>query len=491
MSSEVQQFSGENAAHIAHFADTSLSLWRYNIDTREVWWSTGFYNSLGYQSSEIECSYNTFFEYLLYYGDKQAFLKTTLPAGNSVENSTHIRLLTKNKGYQWFKNTTKQYLAENGRFIYGILTNISESKTAELNAIDNEVKFEEIGRLAKVGYWQIDCRTMELELSREIYDIYELNPSLTLSIDELLSYFLPQHEPVIKNAIDNALRLCIPYDVELQFKTAKDNIIWVKCKGMPVIDEYGRSKYLRGIFQNIDGIKKRGITMQSSINLLDDQNKRLQNFAYIVSHNLRSHAGNLKFMVDLFEETPAENERDEIFAHIKTISQSLSATMSHLDEIVKMQAEISNGTKLLEFSEIFNNVASALQANIKASGAHINTNFSNAPTVNYIPAYLESILQNLLTNAIKYRHPDRIPIIYITTYKVGNEVFMTFEDNGIGIDLERYGNQLFGMYKTFHTNPDAKGIGLFMTRNQIEALGGYITVDSAVNVGTKFTIKLV
>ncbi|HEK20726.1 MULTISPECIES: PAS domain-containing sensor histidine kinase [unclassified Mucilaginibacter] len=491
MSSEVQQFSGENAAHIAHFADTGVSIWRYNIDTREVWWSTGFYQALGYQKNDIECSYSVFFDYLLYYEDRQKFLKTTLLTSNSVENSAHIRLLTKHKGYQWFQNTTKQYITETGRFIYGILINISEAKTAELKAVENETKFAEIGRIAKMGYWQIDCRTMELELSREIYDIYELNPSLPISVDELLSYFLPQHEPVIKKAIDDALQHCIPYDIELQFKTAKENIIWVKCKGIPVIDEYGRSKYLRGIFQNIDSIKKRGITMQSSINLLDDQNKRLQNFAYIVSHNLRSHAGNLKFMVDLFEETPAEHERAEIFSHIKTISQSLSATMSHLDEIVKMQAEISNGTKLLELADIFTNVISALQADIKMSGAQINTNFSNAPTVNYIPAYLESIFQNLLTNAIKYRHPERTPVINITTYKAGNEVFMAFEDNGMGIDLERYGNQLFGMYKTFHTNPDAKGIGLFMTRNQVEALGGYITVESAVNIGTKFTIKLV
>jgi signal transduction histidine kinase len=104
---------------------------------------------------------------------------------------------------------------------------------------------------------------------------------------------------------------------------------------------------------------------------------------------------------------------------------------------------------------------------------------------------MESILQNLLTNALKYSHPDRQPHIICHTMKERNHIYLIFEDNGIGIDLERYGDKVFGMYKTFHQNPDAKGIGLFITRNQIEALGGTIKIESTVNIGTKFTIKLV
>jgi light-regulated signal transduction histidine kinase (bacteriophytochrome) len=296
---------------------------------------------------------------------------------------------------------------------------------------------------------------------------------------------------VLTNAINNGIKLCKPYDIEVLFKTAKNNVIWVRSKGVPVLDSYGKCITLKGIFQDIDSIKKKGITLQSSINLLDDQNKRLQNFAYIVSHNLRSHAGNLKFMVNLFEESTMKDDRAEIFSHIKTISESLSATMGHLDEIVRIQSEISKERKLIDFDTTFNNVASALHTNIVASGAEINTDFTNCPKVNYIPAYLESIFQNLLTNAIKYRHPDRKPVINCATHKVGNEVYLVFEDNGMGIDLQRFGDQLFGMYKTFHHNSDSKGIGLFITRNQVEALGGSIKVDSTVNVGTKFTVKLV
>ena len=97
----------------------------------------------------------------------------------------------------------------------------------------------------------------------------------------------------------------------------------------------------------------------------------------------------------------------------------------------------------------------------------------------------------MITNSIKYRSPDRKPVIKVRSAKIRHHIYLYFEDNGMGIDLNKYGDSIFGMYKTFHQNPDAKGIGLFMTRNQIEALGGSIDVSSEVNVGTRFTVKLV
>jgi signal transduction histidine kinase len=196
-------------------------------------------------------------------------------------------------------------------------------------------------------------------------------------------------------------------------------------------------------------------------------------------------------MVNLFEETELEKDRNEIFSHIKSISGSLNATIEHLNEIVKMQTEITNERSIVNFEILFRNIQSAIKSNIEALDAHIAYDFSKCPQINYIPAYMESILQNLLTNALKYSHPSRQPVIRCYTLKERNHIYLIFEDNGIGIDLERYGDKVFGMYKTFHQNPDAKGIGLFITRNQIEALGGTIKIESTVNIGTKFTIKLV
>jgi signal transduction histidine kinase len=105
-----------------------------------------------------------------------------------------------------------------------------------------------------------------------------------------------------------------------------------------------------------------------------------------------------------------------------------------------------------------------------------------------VPAYLQSIALNFITNAIKYRHPDRPAIVSIDAKKMDKWIILSVADNGIGIDLEQHGHKLFGMYKTFHGNSDARGIGLFITKNQIEAMGGKVEVESTAGFGTKFNI---
>ena len=108
--------------------------------------------------------------------------------------------------------------------------------------------------------------------------------------------------------------------------------------------------------------------------------------------------------------------------------------------------------------------------------------------VNVVPSYLESILLNLMTNAIKYRSADRDPQIRLSAETEGDYTVLSVQDNGIGIDLDTHGKKLFGMYKTFHSNKDARGLGLFITKTQVEAMGGKIVVDSKPNEGSTFKI---
>ena len=109
----------------------------------------------------------------------------------------------------------------------------------------------------------------------------------------------------------------------------------------------------------------------------------------------------------------------------------------------------------------------------------------------FTKSYLESILFNLLTNSIKYRSKDRKVLISIKAECINEEVKVTIADNGLGIDLEKYGDKIFGMYKTFHGNEDATGLGLFMVKNQIESMNGRIEVESKVGEGTTFNIYFV
>ncbi|MFC0517531.1 ATP-binding protein [Mucilaginibacter angelicae] len=489
--SEKGKLSGDDIHLTPLINDLDTGIWKYNFNTREVKWSTGFYAVLGYQLNEIECTANTFFEHLLYHGDKPAF---TNAINNRITENTpplQLRFLTKKNGYQWFETTIRKLDDEHGSIAYGSLININRYKYNDLLSAHNQIINDDAFKTARLGIWEIELQNAQtIVLSKQVYDLFDLQNHLNLSVEEFISFFEPPYRPVLQNAINNTINHSRPFDIDLLLRSAKNHMLWLKVKAVPVINHFGKCTAIKGVVQDIDSEKRKLLKHEQSINLLTDQNRRLQNFAYIVSHNLRSHTGNLQFMVNLFEQTDANEEREEIFSHIKTISDSLDLTIEHINEIVKIQTEITKERKIVELEPMFKSICSALKNNIESINARVEWDFTQCGEISYIPAYMESILQNLLTNSLKYSHPDRPPVIKCYTIQEGNHIYLIFEDNGLGIDLERYGDKIFGMYKTFHNNSDAKGIGLFITRNQVEALGGSIKVDSAVNVGTKFTIRL-
>ncbi|RCH56714.1 hypothetical protein DJ568_02335 [Mucilaginibacter hurinus] len=470
--------------------EKSIGVWEYDINYHAVKWSEGFYEILGYDPQDIDTSYAVFFDYLLYHEDKATFLNFI---NNRLPNSkptVQIRLLTKKHGYQWFESTLHRFSGKHNHKISGSIINIHQYKLFELKFIKKDIAVNDSEKVITIGNWQLNPYTKELILSKECYDILEYKDQVKLSLEGFIGLFEKQFNTQLTAVVENAIKLSKPFDVDLVVKTANKNKLWVRVKGTAVIDDYGTCILIKGILQDIDKSKTRENCLQTNLDVLTEQNKRLQNFAYIISHNLRSHSGNLQTMIKMYDETDGEETKTEILDQIKNVTESLTKTIEHVNEIVKIQTDKPKDIREIDFLSVFKNIFSALRNNISAVNAHIEYDFSRAPGVKYLPAYLESIFQNMITNAIKYRHPDRAPHIRCFTYTMGGQVYLVFEDNGIGIDLDRHGDQVFGLYKTFHQNSDSRGVGLFITRNQIEALGGSIEIESTVNVGTRFVIRL-
>lgn len=229
--------------------------------------------------------------------------------------------------------------------------------------------------------------------------------------------------------------------------------------------------------------------LESYLNITTDQNQRLLNFAHIVSHNLKSHYGNLKMLLDLLKIENDELENNEILPLLSQSVNSLGETIQHLNEVVLVQTSDRKNFKSLNLSNYIYKCIESLSALIKIEKVNLNFDLDDTIFINAIPAYIESILLNLITNAIKYRSHDRAINVNVLTFVQENFVILKVEDNGLGIDLELNRSKLFGMYKTFHNHKDSRGIGLFITKNQIEALGGSIEVESEVNKGTVFLVK--
>lgn len=243
-----------------------------------------------------------------------------------------------------------------------------------------------------------------------------------------------------------------------------------------------------GIVEDISEFKKAEKDLNDSFALVTEQNKRLLNFSYIVSHNLRSHTSNIEAITNLIDIASNDEERKELIVMLKRASSSLNDTLINLNQIVNIQTSINIHVEPLNLKSYISKTIEALNDEIVAKDAVINENENCDLMVSYNPAYMESILLNVIFNAIRYSHPDRQPVVEINCYKENDQLVLQVSDNGIGIDLEKYGDELFGMYKTFTGNPDSKGMGLFMSKNQIDAMGGKVTVSSVLNEGTTFNI---
>ena len=223
---------------------------------------------------------------------------------------------------------------------------------------------------------------------------------------------------------------------------------------------------------------------------LIDQNKQLANFAHITSHNLRAPISNLQSLLSLHDIAESKEEKDLIFSKFGTTIDHLSSTLNILVEAIKIKEKKPSELVMEElfFDQTFTKTKGLLSGEILKINASIEADFSIVEKINYNQAYLESIFINLISNALRYSSPKRKANIQVKSRIKKGKVQLLFSDNGLGINLEKNGDKLFGLNKVFHRHKDSKGVGLYIVKNQIQSLGGTITCISKVNIGTTFII---
>jgi len=269
------------------------------------------------------------------------------------------------------------------------------------------------------------------------------------------------------------------------------NYKWILDRGKIIErDENGQPTRIIGTHTDITERVENEKKMSRTLNLVSKQNKKLQNFAHIVTHNLKEHSGNFENLLGFYDEAETDKEKEEVISYLRLTASSLKKTIKDLNKIVSIEAKKEITLEKIYISKYINRVLKVLDNNIKESNATVNNYIDENLFINFSPAYLESIIQNLLSNALKYKHPEKDPIVNISYSIVGDNIYLNVSDNGIGIDLEKHGDNIFGLYKTFHNNKDAEGVGLYLVKNQIESFGGKIDVSSAPNAGTTFTITI-
>lgn len=453
--------------------------------------SPAFLELLGYPNLPNKLSKSYFFNHVVFPADKHLLLNAIQ---NSFQTSTHflleIQLLHHDGAYKWFKiGGHAKSISEETAYMLCILTDINERVRQNIALQKNEYLLEEAGKMARVGVWELYTNPPQLTWSKEVCHIHEVPENFTPDLNTAINFYSPSSIPIIQEAVNNALSQGTPFDLELKIITATQKEIWVRAIGKAILGKNTEEIIgVRGVFQDINEQKEKQVAIDESTKIITSQNKRLVNFAHIVSHNLRAHAANLSLSLELQADETDPVQKSKLQENIQKISASLNETITHLTDLVVAQTETHEIKKSVVLDKVMQHVENVLRAEIDESKATLKVNFSKCTQIDFVPAYLESILLNFTSNAIKYRMPNVPLIISIESDLKAGKPILKVKDNGLGIDLTKHGEQLFGMYKTFHGNPTARGIGLFMTKNQVESLGGKISVESEPNKGTTFTI---
>ncbi|MEO8253133.1 MAG: PAS domain S-box protein [Flavobacterium sp.] len=295
----------------------------------------------------------------------------------------------------------------------------------------------------------------------------------------------PETDIEILNNINNAIKNKKEIKVIFHHYNKQHDKYWLELNITPVFDKEGNCTKFIGIGRDVTATIEKEKELKELLEVTNQQNKKLLNFAHIVSHNIRSNTSNLLMILDVIENTEDLNEKLTYVDLFKEGTEKLSETIEHLNEMITIKNNSNiKKTKVNIKSEIEKTIAHF------SKSIAIKHAIPNNLYLNVIPDYLENIFQNLCSNAVKYKSPKRKAELEIRyKFEEGFHI-ISFKDNGLGINIEKNKHKLFGMYKTFHGNADAKGIGLFIVKNQIEVMKGKIEVESEEGLGSTFKIYL-
>lgn len=223
---------------------------------------------------------------------------------------------------------------------------------------------------------------------------------------------------------------------------------------------------------------------------LIEYNQQLEQFAFISAHNLRAPVARILGLGHILDISRNDiKDAKAIVDKIVFTTEELDRVVKDLNTVLDMRRNFTSAIVPVNLEEELRLVKGNIEKQIKDTRAVIIEDFSKGVTLWTVKPYLDSILMHLICNAIKYRHPDRCPVVTIRSEVKGNYFVLTIQDNGLGMDMALCKDKLFTLYGRFHLHIEGKGMGLYLVKTQMIAMGGQIEVESKLNEGTTFYLS--
>ena len=463
-----------------------IGSWEYNVDTNELIWTPNV-NSIYRVSKAFKPTLEKVFNFY--------------KEGQSRDTLKQVFQEAITSGKPWNENL--QVIQEGGSMIWvnsigrpkfnnGVCTRIIGTVQDITESLLNKQKVEgfkeyELLEHVAVGMAIIDADT-ETVISANSALLELLAAKKENVIHQDFQKFLNQDYTTKRKDILSQLQSAQKFGpVDLEFKKEDDTCIFLTISGSLKTELSGKQVLVITANNNAQFAQKEK-EFEKLLSTSNEKNEQLLNFAHMVSHNLKAHATNFSLLLNFLKEEEGEDERKKLMKMVMNASDNLADTIKGLREVVAVKTSINEEKKELNLNEHIFMVEQNVMGLMKKCEGKIINEIPDDVSVKAFPAYLESILTNCITNAIKYKQEDKKPLIILSVKEEADYMVLSIEDNGKGIDLKKFGHKLFGLYNTFHGHKNARGIGLYITKTQIESMKGKITVNSTVGVGTIFNI---
>lgn len=405
---------------------------------------------------------------------------------DNISYDLELQIITANGNPRWIRKIGRPTFV-NGTCvrINGSFQDITAIKNSEMEALkaskEKEIILESIGDAFymvdndwNVTYWNRHSANL-LECSREEIinkNIWDRFPNAIQT-----KIYSRYHKAVLEQSIEN---------FEEYYESLSK---WFEITAYP--SNSGLSVYFRDVTARKETqlqIIELNKNLKAHTEELVQRNSDLEQFSYIVSHNLRAPVANILGLGDLLaqEDYIPEVKNDFLKALLKNVNR-LDIVISDLNSILQVKEKLDAKKQSVVLNDLVDSIKSSIQSLIDEEHVHLTTAFK-IPVIHTVQSYMQSILYNLIANSIKYHQPEITAEIAISSELKDGFVVLTFKDNGLGIDLDKKRDQVFGLYKRFHHHVEGKGMGLFLVKTQVELLGGTIAIESEVNKGTKFTM---
>lgn len=474
---------------------TSDTIWDWDISSSRMHYSNGMYQMFGYKQPEVE-NVADWWKQKIHPDDQSAVSASLKELFEKKETNLQIeyRFRCADGTYKDVLDRGFLLTDKEGKPIrmIGAMQDISERKKTENEIKQINERFELATRAVKDAVFEWDIIEDTTYWGEGLETIFghkrtvgKMDPSIwskNVHPDELEELNEDLKQSFAKHLPANSR--------EYRFRCADGSYKTVFDKSIILYNNEGHPIKMIGAIQDVTELRKREHEREFLIQELTQNNKNLKQFSYITSHNLRAPISNLLGLLQLVDKNKLTDPLLlEILDGFQTSTELLNDTINDLAKVLVIKNNTAVPQEDISLQDMLDKVLGQIKNLIDEHHPEIQVNFSEVPSIPFSSTYMESIFLNLLTNAIKYKSPHRKLKIAIDTYHEDDDKIMfIFTDNGIGLDVERYKDRLFGLYQRFHNHPDSRGLGLYLVRSQLESLGGSINIKSKVGEGTSFIL---